>query len=445
MTATAALDIRDLVTGTGPFGPSEIRHLLEALGGEAAAHRDLRLAVQELENTGERSPAAAVRLGVCQYLLGRSQAALDTLKSSDGSALALFYQGLAHASLGATEAAHYEKAREAFAGARKAGYDAAACDVAAAEALRSEGRLDDAAKAIENVEKRDGSADYWALKGSLLAEQGGGLADTVAALEKAIALDAGHPTALFTLGVINDRLGNDDEAKSCYERSLKRYPGTVGALLNLGLLYEDEDDLANAQRCYKRILEAFPTHARARLFLKDSTAASDLKMDEQELKSRDRLDQVMSLPVTDFELSVRSRNCLQKMGILTLGDLARTTELELLESKNFGETSLVEIKEMLASKGLSLGQLATAVVAEEPAGEAEAPSADEQEIYSLPITELNLSVRARKCTTKLGIATIGELVRRTGEDLMECKNFGVTSLNEVREKLSERGLKLRGD
>jgi DNA-directed RNA polymerase subunit alpha len=36
-------------------------------------------------------------------------------------------------------------------------------------------------------------------------------------------------------------------------------------------------------------------------------------------------------------------------------------------------------------------------------------------------------------------------VRRTGEDLMECKNFGVTSLNEVREKLAERGLKLRGD
>jgi DNA-directed RNA polymerase subunit alpha len=445
MTATATLDIRDLVTGTGPFGPADIRQLLDALGSDAAAHRDLRLAVQELEKAGERSPAAAVRLGVCQYLLGRSQPALDTLKSGDGSALALFYQGLAHAALGATDAAHYEKAREAFAGARKAGYDAAACDVAAAETLRSEGRLDEAAKAIDKVEKRDGSADYWALKGSLLAEQGGGLADTVAALEKAIALDAGHPTALFTLGVINDRLGNDDEAKSCYERSLKRYPATVGALLNLGLLYEDEDDLANAHKCYKRILDAYPNHARARLFLKDSTAASDLKMDEQELKSRDRLDQVMSLPVTDFELSVRSRNCLQKMGVMTLGDLARTTEAELLESKNFGETSLVEIKEMLASKGLSLGQLAAAPAAEEPAGEMEAPSADEQEIYSLPITELNLSVRARKCTTKLGIATIGELVRRTGEDLMECKNFGVTSLNEVREKLAERGLKLRGD
>ena len=133
------------------------------------------------------------------------------------------------------------------------------------------------------------------------------------------------------------------------------------------------------------------------------------------------------------------------MGILTLGDLARTTEAELLESKNFGETSLVEIKEMLASKGLSLGQMAAPAIAEEAAADIAEPSADDQEVFSLPITDLNLSVRARKCTTKLGITTIGELVRRTAEDLMECKNFGVTSLNEVREKLVERGLKLRGD
>ena len=44
-----------------------------------------------------------------------------------------------------------------------------------------------------------------------------------------------------------------------------------------------------------------------------------------------------------------------------------------------------------------------------------------------------------------GRATLVDLVRRTAEDLLECKNFGVTSLNEVREKLAERGLKLRGE
>ena len=46
---------------------------------------------------------------------------------------------------------------------------------------------------------------------------------------------------------------------------------------------------------------------------------------------------------------------------------------------------------------------------------------------------------------RLGINTMGELVRRTGDDLLECKNFGVTSLNEVREKLPVMGLKLRGE
>ena len=45
----------------------------------------------------------------------------------------------------------------------------------------------------------------------------------------------------------------------------------------------------------------------------------------------------------------------------------------------------------------------------------------------------------------VNITTIGELLSRTGDELMEAKNFGVTSLNEVREKLTIMGLKLRGD
>jgi len=45
----------------------------------------------------------------------------------------------------------------------------------------------------------------------------------------------------------------------------------------------------------------------------------------------------------------------------------------------------------------------------------------------------------------LGLTTIGELLRKSMDDLLECKNFGVTSLNEVREKLTQNGLKLRGE
>lgn len=441
--AGPSIDIRDLVTGTGPFGPTEIRGLTQALGKDPAAHRELRGAVREVENVGERSPAASVRLGVCQYLLGRYREALETLRAADGGALALFHQGLAHVALET-----FDKAHEAFEAAKKSGYDAMACGVAAADALRAAGHHDRAHKAIETLATdaaATASADFWAAKGAILAEHGRPDGEVAEAFEKAIAIDPGHPHALFALGVLNDRAGNDDEAMACYERSLERYPATVGALLNLGIMHEDRNDFAKAQQCYRKILEAVPDHPRARLFLKDSAASGDLRTEEMEQKQRDRIDQVMALPVSDFELSVRSRNCLQKMGIHSLGDLARTSESEILASKNFGETSLIEIKEMLASKGLSLGQFATAPALEELPQELGEPSADEQELLSQPITELNLSVRARKCTTKLGITTIAELVRRTAEDLMECKNFGVTSLNEVREKLAERGIKLRGE
>jgi DNA-directed RNA polymerase subunit alpha len=130
---------------------------------------------------------------------------------------------------------------------------------------------------------------------------------------------------------------------------------------------------------------------------------------------------------------------------MTLGDLTRTSEQELLASKNFGETSLVEIRDMLSSKGLELGQFVEERREEEPVYDAETLSEDERVLMDRPISELNLSVRARKCMVRLGLATVGELVRRTGDDLLECKNFGVTSLNEVREKLAVHGLKLRGD
>ena len=150
--------------------------------------------------------------------------------------------------------------------------------------------------------------------------------------------------------------------------------------------------------------------------------------------------QLMEIPVTDFELSVRSRNCLRKMNIRTLGDLTRTTEAALLASKNFGETSLSEIKEMMTSKNLRLGhgprrRRAQAVGLDDRRA-VESLSAEDRAMLAKPIGDLNLSVRARKCMTKLGIQTVGELLSHTGDELLECKNFGVTSLNEVREKLT---------
>ena len=85
----------------------------------------------------------------------------------------------------------------------------------------------------------------------------------------------------------------------------------------------------------------------------------DEEYDYESDRRQEQMAQILKIPVNQFELSVRSRNCLEKMGIATLGDLTRITEQALLSSKNFGETSLVEIREMLSNKGLSIGQHAT--------------------------------------------------------------------------------------
>ena len=109
------------------------------------------------------------------------------------------------------------------------------------------------------------------------------------------------------------------------------------------------------------------------------------------------------------------------------------------------ETSLIEIRDILAQKGLELGQFAHERTEPEVVYDTGNMSPDEKQLLERPISELNLSVRARKCMARLGLTTIGELVRRTGDDLLECKNFGVTSLNEVRDRLTHYSLKLRGD
>ena len=67
------------------------------------------------------------------------------------------------------------------------------------------------------------------------------------------------------------------------------------------------------------------------------------------------IDPVLLRPVDELELTVRSANCLKAEHILYIGDLVQRSEMELLKTPNLGKKSLTEIKDVLASKGLSLG------------------------------------------------------------------------------------------
>jgi len=105
-------------------------------------------------------------------------------------------------------------------------------------------------------------------------------------------------------------------------------------------------------------------------------------------------------------------------------------------------------RDALASAGDTLRKLVELVaeLADEPRGlelgEVASPTSTSPDL-DLPIEELDLSERPRNCLKRARVDTIGQLVQKSEDDLLAITNFGSKSLDEVREKLDERGLSLR--
>jgi DNA-directed RNA polymerase subunit alpha len=292
--------------------------------------------------------------------------------------------------------------------------------------------------------KRDTAAAAKHLESAGKAEAQQDRAKSVEELRKAVSADPENAQALFKLAYHLDLMGEEEEALSLYERCVTKSPAHVNALMNLAVLYEDNEQFSSAERCVRQVLETHPNHLRARLFLKDIAASKDMVIEEEQDRDIFKRKALLDTPVTDFELSVRARTCLKKMNIRTLGDLFKITEAELHSYKNFGETSMLEVKKMLAAKGLKLGQ------GHEDAHRAARRALIEQykgtgreTLLAKSVGDLNLSVRSRKALQMLGIVTLGDLASHTEAELMGIKNFGSTSLVEVREKLAEHNLELR--
>jgi DNA-directed RNA polymerase subunit alpha len=99
---------------------------------------------------------------------------------------------------------------------------------------------------------------------------------------------------------------------------------------------------------------------RSATILQDQLSAF-VKLDEttaavaEQERSEPSVDPILLRPVDDLELTVRSANCLKAENIFLIGDLIQRTEVELLKTPNLGKKSLTEIKDVLATKGLSLG------------------------------------------------------------------------------------------
>jgi DNA-directed RNA polymerase subunit alpha len=338
----------------------------------------------------------------------------------------------------------YDGAIEAFDKAGKAGADALQVNCGKASVYRVKKDYEQAAKmlkACENYKKVSALYHY------TLARYQQDICNYDEAIENYQVAEDIEPTNiknLFHLAFVLDIRGDEEAAMDYYKQLANGRPCYVNALLNLAALYEDAGEYDKAIGCVARVLKTHPNHQRAILFKKDIESSRTMHYDEEIEKSKDQRNRILETPISDFELSVRSRNCLKKMNINTLGDLLRITETELLAYKNFGETSLNEIKHMLETKNLRLGMGADGKLISLPLPDTEEPKAEvDPDVLNRPLSEFEMSVRARNGLESLGIKTMGDIASKTEDELLGIKNFGATSLNEIKEVLESLGLGLR--
>jgi DNA-directed RNA polymerase subunit alpha len=390
-------------------------------------------------NMGSSSQKTSLTVGIGLYILGRYTEAIEKLQKATDSKEKFIYLAFSY-----RKTKEYEPAIENLQKSLDYEADTLGISLEKAATYRHAENFEAAEKELKTCKNFENvSAEYHYQIGRLQEVQGL-YSESMDNYKTALELSPNHQKALFHLAFRCDLSGDEEAAIDYYGQIAKCSPVYVSALLNLAVLYEDNSQYDKALKCVDTVLENHPNHQRAILFKKDIESSKTMFYDEEKEKKKTRKNQILETPISDFELSVRSRNCLKKMKIDTLGDLLNITEAELLSYKNFGETSLREIKSILDPKGLTLGMaLEEKQLPSVEIPEGSAMSDEDEGLRNKPVDDLQLSVRARKCLQKLNLRSIGELTHKTEAELLGCKNFGVTSLNEIKKSLTNLGLKLR--
>lgn len=439
--ATTSFDIR-----TAPI--QSFASLQEARYGIFSSRSSLNAFDRVLQDLGDAGEEG-LRKGLGSWMIGYYEKAAELLAAHEGDDVASFTRANALMTLRRSREAApiFQRLSEKYPAESKprGGYL-----LARLEAGLEEGAEDDPEAIVEELRRGfqaapEGFSDT-AEGQHLLGRIDELYRDWESALDhfvRARELDPRSSVNLFHLAYRAERCGLDDLALECYQRLAERRPIDSRVLMNLGVMYEDLGRDQDAATCYDTVAKCNPTDRRVRLYLADAIAGMDMYYDEDLERKEDRLNQILRIPITDFELSVRARNCLNKMNIMTLGDLVKKTEQELLSYKNFGETSLNEIKEILGSKGLRLGMAREEAVLSIESTQHRYTTGENVEAMNRPISELELSIRARRTVEALGCLTLGDVTQHTEDELLGMPNFGVTSLQELKEKLTEYGLTLK--
>jgi DNA-directed RNA polymerase subunit alpha len=400
-------------------------------------------AEQVEQNMAKTGAKGCLATGIGLFILGKDAEAIEKLEKGADCQEKFIYLVHANRRLG-----NFDEAIKNLNAAAKHDADALEISLEKAATHREARNYEAAEKELKGCANfKNVSAEYHYQLGRLQEAQGQ-YYEAMENFKAALELSPGHHRAAFHLAYRCDIEGQEDAAIDYYKQIASASTVYVNALLNLAVIYEDRADYDKALKCVEKVLARHPNHKRAILFLKDITSSKTMVHDEETEKRVTRKLQILETPISDFELSVRSRNCLKKMNINTLGDLLRTTEADLLAFKNFGETSLKEIKAILNVKGLTLGtgteekQLISTEFVEEETETVEKSEQDDGLSGKL-INDLQWSVRVKKALAGLNIRTLGDLTKTTEAELLGCKNFGVTSLNEIKKSLENLGLSLR--
>lgn len=441
MTATSAKQRLDDLLAEGP-GRENLGDLAECIYDSYAnvdlVDRRIRQMEEEVEAAGDDASRDLVEaLGILQFARGSYEDAARTLLTVHSRKAASHFLGRACLRMG-----QYERAI-GYLEAGSDGDDDLETDVYLIEAYCNLRDLDEAEAILKRHSKAEESADLHYARG-MVAELEGEYGEAIEHYEAGIEMDPEHAGCLFRLALNCDLNGEDERALEFYERCAGLKPTYVGALMNMGILYEDMGKYYEAAHCYKRVLAIDPRHQQAQMYLKDAESSLSMYLDVSKSRRMRELEEVFSLPLSGFELSSRSRNALDRKDIRTIGGLTQVTREELLNEKNFGDTSLEEIEGLLSRYDLQIGKQEE-YDEEDEAGVGLEERAAAQEKLNTPIESLEFSTRCRKCMERLNIRTVGELVQHSEKELLAVPNFGATSLNEIVQALESFGLSLRSE
>jgi DNA-directed RNA polymerase subunit alpha len=250
----------------------------------------------------------------------------------------------------------------------------------------------------------------------------GKIEPAIAHLKEALDADSSDASAASALAEAYTRAGDYDAAEKILERHLKKSPDNADLLYVQGLGLDFQGYHDEAVQKYERALEKEPGHPRAlfRLaYLYDLGGEDDRALELYEQLRRQRPIHVNTM--INLGIFYEDRGEFEKAA-----DCFRA----VLEYFPLHPRARLYLRDAEASLSMFY---------DEEAARREARMA---QVLGQPLADVTFSQRVRNALQKLGLATLGDLVQRTEEELLEIPNFGKTSLREVKEFLTSKGLNL---